>query len=71
MVMKSGERWHCINAACRCSVLVETTGEIEGRNPGCACGGVLKKDFSPPAFRRLDFLQFPEPELALQRSAEE
>jgi hypothetical protein len=71
MVMKSGERWHCSNAACGCSVLVETTGEIEGRNPRCACGGVLKKDFSPPVFRPLDFLQFSEPELALRHSAEE
>jgi hypothetical protein len=71
MVMKSGERWHCANATCGCSVLVETTGEIEGRNPRCACGGVMKKVFSPPAFRRLDCPQFPEPELALRHSAEE
>ena len=71
MVMKSGERWHCTNAACRCSVLVETTGKIEGRNPRCACGGAMKKDFSPPVFRHMDFLQFPETEPALRHSAEE
>jgi len=71
MVMKSGERWHCTNAACGCSLLVETSGEIEGRNPRCACGSVMKKVFSPPVFRYLDFLQFPEPELALRHSAEE
>jgi hypothetical protein len=31
----------------------------------------MKKDYSPPVFRCLDFLQFPEPELALRHSAEE
>jgi len=61
MVMKFGERWHCISPACGCTVLVETSGEIEGQNPRCACGGVMKKGYSPPVFRRLDFLQFPEP----------
>lgn len=71
MVMKSGERWHCANAACRCSLLVETSGEIEGRNPRCTCGGVMKKVFSPPVFRRLDFPQLAEPEFVLRHSAEE
>jgi hypothetical protein len=71
MVMKSGERWHCTIAACRCSVLVETSGEIEGRNPRCACGGVMKKDYSPPVVRCLDFLPFPEPVLAIRDSAVE
>jgi hypothetical protein len=31
----------------------------------------MKKDFSPPVFRHMDFLQFPDPELALRHSAEE
>jgi hypothetical protein len=66
MVMNSGERWHCTNAACRCAVLVEDTGEIEGRNPHCACGTVMKKDYSPPAFRCIEFLHFPGPALALR-----
>ncbi len=26
MVMKSGERWHCVNPACGCVVVVESTG---------------------------------------------
>ena len=71
MIMKSGERWHCVNPACGCAVLVEINGEIEGQNPRCACGGILKKVYSPPVFRHLDFLRFPEPALALRDSPED
>jgi hypothetical protein len=71
MIMKSGERWHCINPACGCSVLVETNGEVEGENPRCACGGILKKDYSPPVFRYLDFLHLNEPALARRVSSED
>jgi hypothetical protein len=71
MVMKPGERWHCANAACRCSVLVETGGEIAGGNPRCACGGAMKKDYSPPVFRCLDLPTFPEPVLASRDSSVE
>ena len=62
MIMKSGERWHCTNPTCQCSVVVETSGEIQGRNPTCACGSTLKKVYSPPVFRYLDFLRFEQPE---------
>ena len=68
MVMKSGERWHCINPACGCVVVVEAHGEIEGQNPRCACGSAMKKDYCPPVFRYLDFLKFPEFELTNQDS---
>ena len=71
MVMKSGERWHCMNPACHCSVLVETTGEMEGSNPRCACGSIMKKEYSPPVLNYLDFLRFPEPALAPQGSHED
>jgi hypothetical protein len=71
MVMKSGERWHCTNAACRCSILVENSGEIEGENPLCACGSVMKKVYSSPVFQYLDFLHFPEPMPARQESPED
>jgi hypothetical protein len=63
MVMKSGERWHCMNPACLCAVLVETSGALEGSNPRCSCGSIMKKDYSPPVFRYLEFLR--EPELAV------
>lgn len=71
MVMKSGERWHCMNPACQCSVLVETTGETEGCNPRCSCGSIMKKEYSPPVLRYLDFLRFPEPALAPRDSHED
>jgi hypothetical protein len=66
MVMKSGERWHCLNPACACVVVVESNGEIDGQNPRCSCGSIMKKDYSPPVFRYLDFLRVQEPAL-LQR----
>ncbi len=71
MVMKSGERWHCTNPTCRCAVLVENTGEMEGQNPRCACGSVMKKLYSPPVFQYLDFLRSPEPALTRRDSYKE
>jgi len=71
MVMKSGERWLCVNPACGCAVLVESNGGIEGQNPRCACGSSMKKGYSPPVFRCLDFLRFPEPAFADQDSSKD
>jgi hypothetical protein len=71
MIMKSGERWHCIHPACGCIVLVESNGEVEGQNPRCACGSIMKKGYSPPVFRYLDFLRFPEPVAVRQDSPED
>jgi len=71
MVMKFGERWHCVNPACGSAVLVESNGEIKGQNPRCACGSVMKKAYSPPVFRYLDFLKSVEPELARQDSSKD
>lgn len=70
MVMRIGERWQCTNAACRCVILVETQGEVDGQNPRCACGSIMKKQYSPPHFQYLDFLRFPEPVLARDDSPE-
>jgi len=71
MIMKSSERWHCLNPACGCVLLVETSGEIEGQNPRCACGSIMKKAYSPPVFRCLDFLRFPEPVLVHRDSSKD
>ena len=71
MVMKTGERWHCTNPACRCSILVETSSEAEGKNPLCTCGSLMKKRYSPPVFQYLDFLRFPEPVTAFRQSRED
>ena len=71
MVMRSGERWHCLNPACGCTVLVESNGEISGEGPRCACGSVMKKAYSPPVFHYLDFLKFPGVALAHRDSPKE
>jgi hypothetical protein len=68
MLMKSGERWHCANPACRCEVLVESDGQVPGASPRCACGGALQKNYVPPVFRYLDFLR-DEDSPELQRQA--
>jgi hypothetical protein len=66
MVMLSGERWHCTDPACQCVVFVEAKGQIQGTNPRCACGAIMKKSYSPPHMNYLDFLTHREP--ALSRS---
>jgi hypothetical protein len=60
MLMKAKERWHCTNLACGCQVVVEISGEIEGLNPRCACGGIMKKKYTSPVFTYLDFLRTEE-----------
>lgn len=71
MRMNSGERWQCMNRACRCTVLVETSGERKGSNPRCTCGSVMKKPYAPPVFRYLDFLSFPQPVITRGRIRED
>jgi len=61
MVMKTGEFWHCTNPNCRCEVSVKTTGEIDGENPRCACGGIMKKNYVQPFISYLQFLREEEP----------
>jgi hypothetical protein len=61
MLMKSGERWHCVNASCRCEVLVESDSNIAGASPRCVCGAPLKRNYVPPVFKYLDFLRVEEP----------
>jgi hypothetical protein len=64
MLMKSGERWHCTNSACQLEVVVDSQGSVEGNNPRCACGALMKKKYIPPVFRYLDFLHLDEPVLS-------
>lgn len=60
MIMKTGERWHCTNPACRCEVLVQSASCIAGGNPRCVCGAHLKKSYAPPHFTYLEFLEVDE-----------
>jgi len=57
MLMKPGERWHCINPQCRCEVLVESESQVAGRGPRCVCGEAMKRNYVPPVFKYLDFLR--------------
>jgi hypothetical protein len=61
LLMKSGERWHCVNASCRCEVLVDSDSNIAGASPACVCGAPLKPNYVPPVFKYLDFLRGEEP----------
>jgi len=57
MRMKSEDRWHCINPACGCEVLVASGGSEDGKNPRCSCGAAMKKRYVSPVVTYLDFLQ--------------
>lgn len=71
MLMKSSERWHCTNPECHCEILVESDGKIDGQNPRCSCGGVMKKKYSSPALSYLEFLRLDETLIHKERSCEE
>jgi len=60
MRMKSEDRWHCINPACGCEVLVASGGSEDGKNPQCSCGAAMKKRYVSPVLTYLDFLKLEE-----------
>lgn len=64
MLMHSGETWLCTNTACQGSVVVKTGTYAEGSNPRCSCGARMKKKYTPPVFRYLDFLRVDEEAIA-------
>jgi hypothetical protein len=68
MLMKAKERWHCTTLACGCQIAVEISGEIEGLNPRCACGGHLKKKYVSSTFAYLGFFHAEDPLAAEQSS---
>jgi hypothetical protein len=59
-----GERWHCMNAACRKERVIELMEVRAASNPRCDCGAEMKKAYSAPVFRYLEFLRLDEPVLA-------
>jgi hypothetical protein len=70
MLTKARERWHCSNVSCGCQVVVEISGEVEGQNPRCACGGLMRKKYTSPVFTYLDFLRIEEPASTVHASRE-
>jgi hypothetical protein len=71
MIMKSGEQWHCTNSTCRCEVLVQANSEIDGTNPRCVCGALMKKKYVPPHATYLEFLRLEEPVTAQAQAPQE
>jgi hypothetical protein len=59
MLMQSGDRWLCSNAACRAELAVGLSKVIPGDYVRCACGGIMQK-YPLPVFQYLDFLGSPE-----------
>jgi hypothetical protein len=61
VITRPGEIWNCTNPGCQGSVEVRSGTYAEGSNPRCSCGGLMKKPYSSPVFRYLDFLRVEEP----------
>jgi hypothetical protein len=53
MKISSGEHWCCQNDACGCEIKVLVSSKLEGENPRCSCGSVLKKPYTKPQFTNL------------------
>jgi len=49
-----GERWCCQNDACGAELLVVVSSELEGENPRCSCGSVMKKPYTSPTLKKLE-----------------
>jgi hypothetical protein len=60
MRMRTQDRWHCTNPACRCEVQVEQSAAVDGENPRCSCGAPMKKTYTSPALTYLAFLRLDE-----------
>lgn len=66
MVMRSGDSWHCTNLSCNAVILVQTESQGEGVSTRCSCGAPMKKKYTSPVFRYLDFLRTDQPVLTSQ-----
>jgi len=56
MLMQTGDRWLCSNAACRAELAVGLSRVIPADQVRCACGAVMQKHPVLPVFGYLDFL---------------
>lgn len=78
MLMQSGDRWLCSNAACRAELAVGLSRVIPADRVRCACGAFMQKHPVLPVFGYLDFLggreshtPEPQPELQLHNARKE
>jgi hypothetical protein len=56
MLIQAGDLWLCTNPACRSELSVGATSSFEVDRVFCACGSAMKKHYTRPVFRYLDFL---------------
>jgi hypothetical protein len=54
MRIQKGERWHCMNEACAGEIMVLASSQLEGQNPRCSCGSVMKKHYDKPSWSHDD-----------------
>jgi len=64
MMMRLGDTWNCTNPGCQAKILVQAESRGDGINPRCSCGALMKKKYTSPVFRYLDFLREEEPVLS-------
>jgi hypothetical protein len=55
MTMDKGQRYRCQDANCRLEVVVIEPSKEAVLNPRCCCGGEMKRRYTKPRFKRLDF----------------
>jgi hypothetical protein len=55
------ELWFCMNSACGKELAIPRKDVPDGSNPTCSCGTTMKRKYTPPGFRYLDFLQLDQP----------
>jgi len=55
MTMNVGQRYRCQNPDCRCEVEVIKASTEAVLNPRCCCGGEMKKRYTKPTLKILDF----------------
>jgi len=49
--MNKSETWHCANPACQKEIVV-TSILVNTRNPRCACGSAMKREYEKPMLRK-------------------
>jgi hypothetical protein len=61
MIMRTGERWLCVNPYCGDTVTLRSAYYSREDPPRCPCGSPLRKVSASADFSYLDFLRSEEP----------
>jgi hypothetical protein len=54
------ENWHCMNRSCNAEIQLQVNSAVDAPLPRCCCGSRMKKKYTAPVFRYLDFLRLDE-----------